>query len=106
MHQNLYDWRQASVARCHIWKIPCNSKTIPSLLVFLGLLLCMPSQNAHAQAVSATLVGTVSDTTGAGVPGAKISIQEVSTGITRQAVSNESGNYTFPDLTPGTYSVV
>jgi hypothetical protein len=70
------------------------------------LIASLVTTQAHAQAVSATLVGTVTDSTGASVPGAKITIQELSTGISRDTVSNESGNYTFPDLTPGTYSVV
>jgi hypothetical protein len=77
------------------------------LLALLPVLIAsLATIQAHAQAVSATLVGTVTDSTGASVPGAKITIQELSTGISRDTVSNESGNYTFPDLTPGTYSVV
>ena len=77
------------------------------LLALLPVLIAsLATLQAHAQAVSATLVGTVTDSTGASVPGAKITIQELSTGISRDTVSNESGNYTFPDLTPGTYSVV
>jgi Carboxypeptidase regulatory-like domain len=78
-----------------------------SLLALLPILIgSLTTLRAHAQAVSATLVGTVTDTTGAGVPGAKITIQETATGISRETVSNESGNYTFPNLTPGTYSIV
>jgi hypothetical protein len=38
--------------------------------------------NAHAQAVSATLLGSINDKTGASIPNAKVTIQEVSTGIT------------------------
>src|SRR5271170_6696991 len=72
----------------------------------LAVLLLLAAPFAHGQAVSATLVGTVADATGAGVVGAKITIQEQATGISRETVTNESGNYTFPDLTPGTYSVV
>src|SRR5271170_1219714 len=72
----------------------------------LAVLLLLAAPFAHGQAVSATLVGTVADATGAGVVGAKIAIQEQATGISRETVTNESGNYTFPNLTPGTYSVV
>ncbi len=39
------------------------------------------------------------------MPGAKITIVETNTNISHSAVTNESGNYTFPDLPPGTYSV-
>lgn len=80
-------------------------RSVAALLMTL-LLASSLSMRAHAQAVSATLVGTIADSTGAGVPGAKITITEMATGIGRNTVSNESGNYTFPDLTPGTYSVV
>ncbi len=79
-----------------------------SLLVALLLALggSLTALRAHAQAVSASLVGTVTDSSGAGLVGAKVTILEISTGISHITVTNESGNYTFPDLTPGTYSVL
>lgn len=73
--------------------------------LLLGLAGSLATLQAHAQAVSATLVGTITDSTGAGVVGAKITILEVATGVSRTGATNESGNYTFPDLTPGTYAV-
>jgi hypothetical protein len=57
------------------------------------------------QAVNATLLGTVTDATGATVAHAKVSATETSTGETQESTTNESGNYTFPDLLPGPYSV-
>src|SRR5271170_7026818 len=75
------------------------------LAMLMMLAASLATLRANAQAVSASLVGTVSDSTGAGISGAKIAIQEVATGINRATVTNESGNYTFPDLTPGTYAV-
>ncbi|HMD22427.1 MAG TPA: carboxypeptidase-like regulatory domain-containing protein, partial [Alloacidobacterium sp.] len=60
---------------------------------------------ANAQAVSATLLGSVSDKSGASVANARVTIQDLATGTTRQVNTNESGNYTFPDLAPGAYSV-
>src|SRR5208337_4393510 len=90
-----------------------NANACLSQRFALGILVAMvmvlagslATLRAHAQAVSASLVGTISDSTGAGVVGAKVTILEVATGISRETVANESGNYTFPDLTPGTYSV-
>jgi len=58
-----------------------------------------------AQAVSGSLLGIVSDQTGALVAGAKVAITEVNTGVSRNAETNASGNYTFPNLPPGKYSV-
>lgn len=69
-------------------------------LVFLAF-----APRARAQAVSATLLGSVTDKSGAAVPNASVQIVETATGITHLDTTNESGNYTFPDLTPGTYTV-
>jgi hypothetical protein len=55
----------------------------------------------HGQAVSASLLGTVTDTTGLAVPGAAVTITEVRTNISRTGVTNESGNYSFPNLQQG-----
>ncbi len=61
--------------------------------------------SAWSQAVNATLVGTVTDSSGASVPSARVTVTEVNTNVTRTGQANESGNYTFPDLPPGHYSV-
>lgn len=68
------------------------------------LLLCF-ALSAFGQAVNATLLGAVTDASGAVVPNAKVTNTEVNTGISRSAQTNDSGNYTFPDLPPGQYSV-
>jgi hypothetical protein len=46
----------------------------------------------------------VTDNTGAAVPNAQVQILESATGIKHAGVTNESGNFTFPDLTPGNYT--
>jgi hypothetical protein len=68
----------------------------------LSLLL---SEAAWSQAVNATLLGTVTDATGATVPNAKVTATEANTNVSRTGNTNESGNYSFPDLPPGTYNV-
>ena len=60
----------------------------------------------HAQAVSASLVGTITDTSGGAVPDSKVTIIETNTGVSRSGQTNESGNYTFSNLRPGVYTVV
>ncbi len=60
---------------------------------------------AAAQAVNGTLVGTITDSTAASVPNSKVTVTETNTGVSRSATTNESGNYSFPDLPPGTYMV-
>ena len=66
-------------------------------LIFTGLV--------HGQAVTGSLVGTVTDSSGGTVANAKVTITEVNTGISRTMQTNESGNYTFPSLEPGVYRV-
>src|ERR1017187_2785001 len=69
-------------------------------------LLMVSTAAMYGQAVSATLLGNVTDTSGAVVPNTRVVITEQNTGVSRSAETNESGNYTFPDLPPGVYSVV
>jgi hypothetical protein len=71
----------------------------------LVLLLLGFSHVLLGQAVNATLLGTVTDSSGAAVAGAKVVATEASTGLIHESVTNESGNYTFPDLHPGPYLV-
>src|SRR5262249_42943237 len=72
--------------------------------VAIAALLLAPAP-ARAQAVKGTLLGTVTDSTGAGVPGAVVTVTEVQTGISRHATTNSSGNYTFSNLKDGLYRV-
>ena len=59
---------------------------------------------AHAQ-FRASLTGTVTDPSGAVVPGAKVSLTDVSTGHTWEATSNDSGVYNFNALPPDTFKL-
>jgi hypothetical protein len=63
------------------------------------------SPRVQGQAVNATLLGTVSDSSGAPAANVKITISETNTGINHTTQTNESGNYVSPDLPPGTYTV-
>src|SRR6476646_4175990 len=73
-------------------------------LLALSILL-VAARPTMGQAVNATLLGTVTDSSGAAVASAKVTITETNTGISRTSQTNESGNYVFPDLPPGTYTV-
>src|SRR5215469_9009357 len=66
-------------------------------------LTLLAALSAYGQAVNGTLLGTVTDTTGALVANAKITITETNTGISHNGQTNESGNYIFPGLPPGQY---
>src|SRR5579864_2595524 len=73
--------------------------------LYLLCAIVVLSISAFSQAVNGTLLGTVTDSSGAIVPNAKVTITETNTGISHSAMTNESGNYSFPDLPPGTYDV-
>ena len=53
----------------------------------------------------AVLSGTVTDVSGAIIPGVSITATEVNTGLVTSSNTINSGVYTFPDLLPGTYDV-
>jgi Carboxypeptidase regulatory-like domain len=71
--------------------------------IVLILCLARTSGIALAQVLYGSLVGNVADTSGAAIPGAKIVVADPSTGIIREAVTNEQGAYTVSDLQAGNY---
>jgi outer membrane receptor protein involved in Fe transport len=79
-----------------------------SLCVLAVLSICFLF-NAHVaygqSAVYGDIIGTVTDAQGAGVAGAKVTVTSVTKGLSQEATSNESGNYTVTHLIPDTYSV-
>ncbi len=74
------------------------------MLRLLALLVVLAAA-AFPQGERATITGTVTDTTQAIIPGARITLRNSGTNITTSAVSNAAGIYVFPALTPGTYDV-
>jgi hypothetical protein len=73
------------------------------LLAALAL-LALPALG-WAQAGSATLSGTVKDTQGAVLPGATVTATNTANGAVRVAVTNETGSYSMPGMSPGDYTV-
>ncbi|MFZ0762254.1 MAG: carboxypeptidase regulatory-like domain-containing protein [Candidatus Sulfotelmatobacter sp.] len=58
-----------------------------------------------AQAANGRILGRVSDPTGAVLAAAKVTLLNQATGISRDAQTNGSGDYTFVEVVPGTYTV-
>ena len=69
------------------------------------LLFFVLSTPAFAQSSNASLGGTVSDTTGALIPGVTITATNIGTGIVSTVLTNESGAYQFASLQTGTYRI-
>ena len=68
-----------------------------------GICLCVAP--LLSQTTSTEVLGTVSDTSDAIVPGAKVTLLRVQTGERRTAVTDSSGNYSFPLIEIGDYTV-
>ena len=77
--------------------------SIPAFVVFVAQVGTNP---AHAQITAASIHGTVTDSSGAVVPNAKVTVLNTSTGIATHAMTNSSGYYIVSSLQPGgPYSV-
>jgi hypothetical protein len=74
-------------------------------LALILALIVGGASNAWAQAVTGTLLGTITDTVGLPVPGASVTITEVNTNIKSDVVTNENGTYVFSSLRNGVYRV-
>lgn len=81
-------------------------KRLQQFCMIAFLCCCLPLSLANAQsAASAQISGTVLDPQGAVVPGAKVTATNSATGVQRSVNTTSTGNYTIPNLAPGTYSV-
>src|SRR4051812_29899536 len=73
--------------------------------VWLILLAVTFASPAFAQRTTASIRGTVTDSSSAVVPGANVTAKGEETGFTRSTVTNSEGVYSFSELPVGTYSV-
>ena len=73
-------------------------KKFAALLTLALAVIC--ASPLHAQD-SASLTGTVTDSTGAVVPGAKITLANKSTNLSYQTLSNATGSYAISNIVPG-----
>ncbi len=74
------------------------------LITVLWLAACAPTELA-GQAVYGSIVGTVTDSSGAGVPKAKVTIADVGKGVNYTTTTNDSGNYSQTHLIAGVYEI-
>src|SRR5262245_55330300 len=74
------------------------------LLIAVLVSLAFPF-SAFTQTSNATVGGTVSDETGALIPGVEITATNTATGIVSTVITNEAGAYQFASLQTGTYTI-
>jgi len=75
-------------------------RLIASLILFLTLMA-----QAFGQSTNATVSGTVTDSTGAVLPGLMVTATNNATGIVTAVFTNETGVYNVASLLPGVYTV-
>ena len=73
--------------------------------VLLLVVLIASSFTLFAQTFRGGIEGTITDTSGAAIPAAKVTVTDPATGTTRSVQTDDSGNYTLTELPLGTYDV-
>jgi hypothetical protein len=81
-----------------------HSSCSPRTLVFVLFAILILRLSVHAQ-TQASIVGTVTDPTGAALPGVRVTIINEATGGEHSVETNTSGSYDDPTLGVGTYTV-
>src|SRR5256885_489609 len=71
----------------------------------LVLFLLLSSATLLAQTFRGTILGTVTDPQGAVVPGAKVTVHNINTGLERTTQTSADGSYSVPELPIGAYTV-
>ena len=82
-----------------------NWRLLGLVILLVGGIWFRGSTPLLAQTSYGTIVGTVNDPSGAGVPDAKVTVINTETGVTRSVQTNDVGNYRIPSLLPGTYEI-
>ncbi|HXM99722.1 MAG TPA: carboxypeptidase regulatory-like domain-containing protein [Candidatus Dormibacteraeota bacterium] len=73
--------------------------------LFILVALLMAGAAAEAQTFRGTILGTVTDTSGAAVAGATVTVKNADTGLTRTVITADDGSYSAPELPIGNYNV-
>jgi len=74
-------------------------------VALLAIVCLLTNAPAHAQSVYGSVFGTVTDSTGAVVPGATVTVTDEAKGTVETATTNEAGDYNVGHLVPDTYDV-
>jgi hypothetical protein len=89
-------YRGKNRSECPLWTY---------LLLIVSTVFLAPSSRSFGQIVNASLTGTVTDTSGAVVPGVAVTATNDATGVPTMSTTDPSGVYTLPSLAPGTYNL-
>jgi hypothetical protein len=88
-----------------MWMKNRRIRTARNLLLLSGAVACVSGQVVQAQTSYGGIVGTVTDSTGADLSGAKVTVTDTGTNISKTVTSGKGGTFSFSGLNPGTYTV-
>jgi hypothetical protein len=97
---NLLDMQQPTTqpTRHRGWQLALVATVTLALAVLLQPAL-------HAQGITGSITGTVTDSTGAAIPGANVTVTQTATNAVHTVTTSAVGNYTVTQLPPGQYDV-
>jgi hypothetical protein len=103
--------KMLNLNRFQTQKLKISSSKTMSIPVFVAFLLVVSGlflfsfPAAHAQGITGSITGTVTDPAGAVIPGASVTVKEINTNAVKTAVTSDVGTYTVTPLPPGNYTV-
>src|SRR5215470_18850027 len=76
-----------------------------SFLLYSVLIFMTAVSFSTAQTTTAAFLGTITDSSGAVLPGAQVTASNVETGLKRTTITNEEGRFLLSELPPGSYEL-
>jgi hypothetical protein len=86
-------------------KTSIETRALSAMIGLIAVLMIAPSVHVRAQEAGGTIVGTVTDPSGAAVASANVAIKNTATGVERSVSTNSDGLYVAPNLVPGNYEI-
>ena len=83
------------------WRLKLFLSSLIAVVLTAGLAVAP----VHAQTLYGTIAGTVTDSSGANIPGATVTITNENTGLAMSTVTDETGTYTIRNVAGGTYTL-
>jgi hypothetical protein len=90
---------------CQSAALSARKTTLSTRIVFLAFALSLTSLTALAQSTAGRVLGTVTDQSGASVPGATVVVTDTQRGTSRTLTTDAAGEYVAADVAPGTYKI-
>src|SRR4051812_40735326 len=88
--------------------LPAQAKVLLGVLLAIAPAIALSHlqlRGANPQSTTATITGTVVDQNNSSLPGATITLTNITNNLQRQATTNESGQFTIPLLPPSVYTL-